>query len=174
MVPHLSPEDTDGSSKEHSNASMMACCPWKISLLRSYVSPSCLHGLSGCLGKLVHGGHAWGSQDPCWQHSGRKAGESSGDTQKPASPQALCSVILQLLSSGSWTQATETFMVVNAPNTYLPSPILQPKTRRTSPSLSSQGLRGCWGWVSGLNLPMTSVCCLTQLRAAGVNNLMGR
>lgn len=68
---------------------------------------------------LCLGGHAWGSQDPCRQHRGRTAGEAAGDTQRPASPQALCSVILQLLSSGSWTQATEMFVVVNAPHTYL-------------------------------------------------------
>lgn len=41
------------------------------------------------------------------------------ETLRTASPQALCFVILQLLASGSWTQVTEKFVVITAPNMYL-------------------------------------------------------
>lgn len=93
-----------------------------------------------------------GTWDPeresTWQRRGRKTGEAAGDTQKPAGPQALCSVILQQLPSGSWTRATETFVVIIAPNTYLHLALLwAPNSEGSTLSVIT---RGPWGQRVGL------------------------
>lgn len=102
-------------------------------------------------------------REPTWQQRGRKIGEAARDTQRPASPQALCSVILQQLPSGSWTRATETFVVVIAPNTYLHlAHLWVPHSEGSTLSVIT---RGPWGLRVGLRPQSLH---LTQLRAAGI------
>ena len=114
------------------------------------MSPSCLQSsIPSCLAKPVPWARTWDPErESTWQRRGRKTGEAAGDTQKPASPQALCSVILQQLPSGSWTRATETFVVIIAPNTYLHLALLwAPNSEGSTLSVIT---RGPWGLRVGL------------------------
>lgn len=125
--------------------------------------PAELHTLLSGKACALGAGTGDPEREPNWQQRSRKIGEAAGDTQRPASPQALCSVILQQLPSGSWTRATETFVVVIAPNTYLHlAHLWAPNSEGSTLSVIT---RGPWGLRVGLRPQSLH---LTQLRAAGI------